>query len=701
MNPLVDYHLYPHILLYLDFLFNLPCVKEKFRWDLRLLNRTWLDFSQNVKNSTAETQPAYRWPARFWAGLLLLVTIAVSASVVMISKFPLSADEGLYITWARLLAAGYQPYTEVYLTNPPLSPLLLESLWHIGASPTAIKLILLGLWGVGLIAIALLATEMSGEWRAGLAAAFLLGFSAQYFAESQVILMHIVSILPGIVALWLAMWYQRTGNRYALIGSALCTAISLEIKLLSPFLPLLVFGVVLSRHVSLLKIWLALRQPELRREIARVVLIWGAALMALPLLSLIIWDADSMLYGAVFQRLSARDVYPPGEGEHTFSRLGKRLVVYVSNHRALIALGLLGLGVGLYDKRRGRWLALAWLAGAAAMLSFHNPLYHKHFVLLSAPLALSASFLFSLALWSKRVAGRVMVGVVLLGLLGFGAEFAGQMPEWQALAQETDPPAVQMPAIEFIQEVTSPTDCLITDYSQMLLWTSRLPPPELSEVSSSRLRSGFLTTPELIDITEKYDCPIFAPLTGRFRRTTLDFIKWAEGRYRGIFVYTEDKQLLHFGKPIAEAKVADRAVPLVVHFGPSERLQEIELLGYEPMPDAIRAGESIPIKLFWRPLRSPATDYTIFIQLRNGANVTVASADHQPYKGLLPFSRWAVGEVMPETTWLHLPADLPPGNFTLFVGLYDQSTLERLPVQQDVSGEHAVQLKVITVSPKF
>jgi hypothetical protein len=644
------------------------------------------------------SRAAYRLPLLFWLGLLALAGTAVTASLIMTSTFPLTADEGLYITWGRLLAAGYAPYTEVYLTNPPLSPLFLDLAWRVGGSPATMKLALLAFWGVGLLAIALLANELSGDWRAGLAAALLLGFSVQYFAESQTILMVIFSIMPGILALWLAMLYQRNGNLLALIGSALLTAISLEIKLLSPFLPPLVYGVVLTRHVALPQLWTILRRPELRRNLLRVSLIWGGALLFLPLLSLLIWDANAMLYGAVLQRLSAREAYPPDLGESVYARGYKLLVVYVAGHRSLIGLGLLGLALAFWSKQRGRWLALAWLAGAAGMLLFHNPLYQKHFALLSAPLAVAAAFLVPLATRPNRgLARTLLVGLIGVGWLSFAAEFVGQWPDWRALAQAPDPPPAQRPAVDFIRAVTTPGDCVITDYSQLLLWSERLPPPPLSEVSSSRLRSGFLTTAELIDIAGQYDCPVVAALTGRIRRTSLDFIKWAEAHYRGLYLYTADGQLLHFGKPIAAAKVAQAAVPLTARFAADETVA-LELLGYEALPDTARPGAALPLKLFWRPSGPPPLDYTIFVQFRNGSGVTVANADHQPYLGLLPFSRWGGGEVLAETTWLHLPPDLTPGPYHLFVGLYDQATWQRLPLQPDTSGENALLLKTITVA---
>jgi hypothetical protein len=56
-----------------------------------------------------------------------------------------------------------------------------------------------------------------------------------------------------------------------------------------------------------------------------------------------------------------------------------------------------------------------------------------------------------------------------------------------------------------------------------------------------------------------------------------------------------------------------------------------------------------------------------------------------------------VGETIREASDLFLPEDLPPGRYELWAGLYRLETGERLPVQNDASGENAVQLGVLTV----
>ena len=284
-------------------------------------------------------------PLIFWVALFVLVAVAVTASLILVSNFPLTTDEGEYIVWASLLATGYKPYAEVYLTNPPFSPTFLGLVWYLWPSPMALKLALLLVWAAGLVAVALIGNEITADWRVGLGIALLLAFSAQYFAESQVIIVTILSIVPGLYALWLALVYQRTGRLSMLIGSALFTAISLELKLLSPFLPLLVVGVVLSRYISGKNVLTFWRNPDTRRQVVQAMFVWGLAVAILPLLSLILFDAETMFRQAIWQPLTAKDVYADN-GDYWAPRI-IRLSVYVSDHRSLITLAVFGLGHGI------------------------------------------------------------------------------------------------------------------------------------------------------------------------------------------------------------------------------------------------------------------------------------------------------------------------------------------------------------------
>ena len=85
-------------------------------------------------------------------------------------------------------------------------------------------------------------------------------------------------------------------------------------------------------------------------------------------------------------------------------------------------------------------------------------------------------------------------------------------------------------------------------------------------------------------------------------------------------------------------------------------------------------------------------DYKVSVHLRDRNNQTITQVDHIPSEALvaLPISIWRAGEVVPDVTYLTVPPVIPSGNYRLLVGMCDPETLDRLPIEQDNSGENAV-----------
>jgi hypothetical protein len=90
-------------------------------------------------------------------------------------------------------------------------------------------------------------------------------------------------------------------------------------------------------------------------------------------------------------------------------------------------------------------------------------------------------------------------------------------------------------------------------------------------------------------------------------------------------------------------------------------------------------------------------DYTIFVHVRDAGNAVVVTADHRPYEGAVPTTKWKPGAVVKDVVWLTLPPEVPPGEYALWVGLYRVDTMERLRLQGDTSGENALQIGRINV----
>jgi hypothetical protein len=118
----------------------------------------------------------------------------------------------------------------------------------------------------------------------------------------------------------------------------------------------------------------------------------------------------------------------------------------------------------------------------------------------------------------------------------------------------------------------------------------------------------------------------------------------------------------------------------------------IQLVGY-----SLQWLDTPQLTLFWQTLTPLTTDYTVFLHLRDEAGGTVAQHDGLPVAGDYPTSRWQPGETIIDPINFPLPADLPPGEYQFWGGLYRLDTLERLVVSHDTSGENAILLGEITL----
>jgi hypothetical protein len=127
-----------------------------------------------------------------------------------------------------------------------------------------------------------------------------------------------------------------------------------------------------------------------------------------------------------------------------------------------------------------------------------------------------------------------------------------------------------------------------------------------------------------------------------------------------------------YRRPVASTPARSPRIPLEVQVGDG-----ISLVGYDLLPEPIQVGGSLYIQYHWQVTEPPTADWTVFSHLLDDGGNVVAGFDSQPGRGSLPTSRWQPGWRIFDEYELVLPADLPPGTYTVRMGLYgvDGSTL--------------------------
>jgi 4-amino-4-deoxy-L-arabinose transferase-like glycosyltransferase len=112
------------------------------------------------------------------------------------------------------------------------------------------------------------------------------------------------------------------------------------------------------------------------------------------------------------------------------------------------------------------------------------------------------------------------------------------------------------------------------------------------------------------------------------------------------------------------------ATPLDAEFGAA-----LGLLGFT----AVQEGATLVVTPAWDVRATPPADLLVFMHLYDEAGTRVAQVDVAPGGAdLAPTSQWQPGEQVGVPLPMALPAELPPGTYTLTLGLYDPASGARL-----------------------
>jgi hypothetical protein len=106
-------------------------------------------------------------------------------------------------------------------------------------------------------------------------------------------------------------------------------------------------------------------------------------------------------------------------------------------------------------------------------------------------------------------------------------------------------------------------------------------------------------------------------------------------------------------------------IPLIA---PARFTGGVELLGHQL---DVEAG-TIELTLYWRALNPQAQGLTVFTQLLNADGEQVAGHDSVPREGAAPVTSWPAGAVQADTHRIEIPRNLPPGEYNVIAGLYNE-----------------------------
>lgn len=118
--------------------------------------------------------------------------------------------------------------------------------------------------------------------------------------------------------------------------------------------------------------------------------------------------------------------------------------------------------------------------------------------------------------------------------------------------------------------------------------------------------------------------------------------------------------------------------PLGVDFGAAA---QIRLHGYGLEPPTLTPGARLALTLYWQAQQDVTENLLVFVHLSDAQGEVVTQADGVPVRGTRLTLSWRANEVLLDERALFVPAELPPGTYSLWVGLYDPETGARLAVR--------------------
>ncbi len=115
---------------------------------------------------------------------------------------------------------------------------------------------------------------------------------------------------------------------------------------------------------------------------------------------------------------------------------------------------------------------------------------------------------------------------------------------------------------------------------------------------------------------------------------------------------------------------------------------------YIPLADAnlLSPGDTFYLQVTWQAVTQPALNYKIFAHLVDAEGRLIVQIDTQPQQGERPTATWLPGELIEDHYAFTLPADAStPAQ--VWLGFYNEDTLERLPVIGDDEGRAMLDVK--------
>ena len=601
-----------------------------------------------------------------WVALGLCL-LALIGYLYRLDAWRMNDDDGAHLYQAWRMSEGEMPYRDFLSSQMPVFLYAGAALaYAFGPSAFAVRAGSACLMVTAGWLVFLLARRVAGNLT-GLLAMIVFLLHPDVYEQGRFFLSEAYMLFFAVLGLYAftVAGERGTGRWYALSGVAF--ALSTLSKL---------FGVLPLGGCLLFLGWELLTDTGHRRQsmnsgvillgtwLGVMVLVWGGLSLAVP-------DLFDALVGHHLRQ----------GGQLTWLQVvdkGLALFADYLRHYPLFLLPAL-LAAVREVIRRGRGAVLAWqVPTALAFLLLSRELGHRHLMILLPSLAVLLAL--TLQPWlSWRRKPLLAVALVWIGLM-LGPWATADVEQVQQVDAWTGP------IVDYIQSHTAEDDLLISDYPGLNFFAQRRGTYSCGEISHVTTTNGRITGAKLRQeiVTSRVKMVIVDeglvsghqltylpdyPTLRRYLRAyyqTLDVLPRAEQRLR--IYWTDDP-------PTTTADPLHIQHPLRVNLG-----ETVRLVGYGLPTTTVHAGEVLPLTLYWAADQPTSIRWSVFVHLLDSERRVRGQHDKQPQDGVYPTDRWSGGEIVDDDYAIAVPADTPPGEYCLEVGMYNWITGERLAV---------------------
>ncbi len=632
--------------------------------------------------------------------LLLLLLLAGLGYAWGLTRYQAYDDEGGYLYAAWRIAEGEAPYRDFLTPQLPgfLYPGALIS-WLSDGSVLCLRASMILLVLLAGLAGFLLLHALAGR-RAAFFALLLFASQHQIYFAARFFRPEAGMLFWGVVGYGLFALAHRRSSRGLMALAGIALGLSTMTKL---------FGGLMAAGLGL---WVVIRvwQASHRREaiglygwfVAGYLLLVGGCVALFSLLA-------PGFVGAVLGHHLQQ-----GAGTPLVEVVLKALSMYWEFGRTQPVYTLLALWglVVAWRRRRSLGLALACqVATAVVFVGMTRDVQLRHLTYLAPTLAALAGI--GLDGLAERLSPRGWARAV--GVVGVAALVGLALYPEQRLNASVGGWEEQDTSrwVAYLQEITTPTDYVMSDYPGINFAARRLTTPLGAGLSEGATDSGQITGRDLIDEIEAYDVQVVLLNVGPGAHHLVSLVDYAEWKqYVQTHLALVDRQN-YDARPI-EIYVREDLWPGEItnyDFG-----HALALTGYQWQVAAAEPRQNLEVLIRWHALAALPSDYSASLQLYDDqghqwglGSKELADMDAETYLGddnievavLRPTSQWPVGETSLQVHELPIDIATPPGTYRVKLRVHPADRWDGLPVLDASSRREGydVDLGTVTVLP--